>query len=265
MSNSFILRLQNIGLGKPPGSFVMSASPLIAEALAHCGFEWLIMDAEHSPLDLIGIVHMLQAVQGTAAHPIVRVPWNDPVTIKRVLDAGADTLLVPFVETAAQARAAVSASRYPPQGTRGMAGLSRASQFGARLDHFQTANQRQATIAQLETPQALEKLEDIAAVDGIDALFIGPTDLSGAMGLYGQAQHADVQHALADAARRCRQIGIPVGTVGGTPAAVRTYQDMGFDFVGLGSDLSLLVATARQGMATLRPSPSAAHGTATAY
>lgn len=256
MSNPFIQRLKNAGLPKPLGSFVLSASPVVAEALAHCGFEWLIIDSEHSPLDIAGVVHMLQAVQGTSVHAIVRVPWNDTVTIKRVLDAGSDTLLIPFVETAVQARAAVSASRYPPEGVRGMAGLSRASQFGARKEHFRTANKRQATIVQLETPQALAQLEDIAAVDGIDALFIGPTDLSGAMGLYGQVQHPQVQQALADAARRCRHAGIPVGTVGGTPAAVKAYEDMGFDFVGLGSDLGMLVGTAREGITALRVPPA---------
>ena len=150
------------------------------------GFDWGVIDMEHGPLDMGDVVHLLQAVAATRMVPVLRVPWNDTVTIKRVLDAGATTLLVPFVQNAAEAAQAVAATRYPPQGVRGMAGMSRAARFGLSKDHFTTANRAISVIVQLETETALTHLEAIAAVDGIDALFIGPADLSGSMAWWGR-------------------------------------------------------------------------------
>ena len=131
-SNPFQQLLQRGGQQNPLGTWVMSASPIVAEALGHAGFDWAVVDMEHSPLDLMNVVHVLQAIAGTRMVPLLRVPWNDTVNIKRVLDAGAQTLLVPFVQNAEEARRAVAATRYPPQGIRGMAGMSRGSKF-ARL------------------------------------------------------------------------------------------------------------------------------------
>lgn len=227
----------------PPalGSWIMSASPLVAEALGHAGIDWAVVDMEHTPLDMMEVIHILQATAGTPLLPVVRVPWNDTVTIKRVLDAGATTLLVPFVQNAQEAQAAAAALRYPPLGVRGMAGMSRASRFGTRPDYLLTANDDMALVVQLETPQAIGELEAIAAVPGVDALFIGPGDLSATMGHVGQAQHPEVLALTADAVRRAHAAGKPIGTVGGTPDVVRAYRDMGFDFVAIASDLSFLV------------------------
>ena len=142
----------------PLGSWVMSASPLVAEAMGAAGFAWSVVDMEHSPLDLMGVVHLLQAVAATPMLPVTRVPWNDRVTIKRVLDAGAETLLVPFVQNADEARHAVASVRYPPDGLRGMAAMGRASRFGTRPDHYGTANARVGLILQLETAAAVAEL-----------------------------------------------------------------------------------------------------------
>ncbi len=243
MDNPFkaLLARQDLPGGYPVGSWVMSASPVVAEAVGCAGFDWAVLDMEHSPLDLMGLVGLLQAVAGTPMLPITRLPWNDAVVVKRVLDAGAQTLMFPFVQNAEEARQAVASAKYLPEGTRGMAAMSRASRFGTVKDYFKAANAAVSVIVQIETPQAMAQLEQIAAVDGVDALFFGPGDLSGAMGHVGQLQHPEVLALMADGARRCRQLGMPVGTVGGTVEAVNTYRRLGFDYVACASDLGLLM------------------------
>jgi 2-keto-3-deoxy-L-rhamnonate aldolase RhmA len=155
--------LKRSGHHAPVGTWLMSASPLMAEAAGLAGFDWAVIDMEHAPLDMGDVVHLLQAVSATRMVPVVRVPWNDTVTIKRVLDAGATTLLVPFVQTADEAAAAVAATRYPPQGVRGMAGMSRAALYGLAPDHFKNANRAVSVIVQIESEAALGNLEAIAA------------------------------------------------------------------------------------------------------
>ncbi len=228
----------------PLGTWLMSASPLITEAMGHAGFAWGVVDMEHVPLDLAEVVAQLQAAAGTAMLPVVRVPWNEPVMIKRVLDAGAKTLLVPFVQNADEARTAVAATRYPPEGIRGMAGMSRASRFGTAINHFGTANDEVSVLVQLETPAALGQLEAIAAVPGVDALFIGPGDLSGAMGVPGQLSHPTVMAVVEDAVKRANKLGRWIGTVGGTAEVVEQYRSFGFDFVAIASDLGLMMRAA---------------------
>jgi 2-keto-3-deoxy-L-rhamnonate aldolase RhmA len=236
--------LQGASPTAPLGGWIMSNSPLVAEAMGHAGFAWSVVDMEHSPIDLASLVGLLQAVAGTPMVPVTRVPWNDTVLIKRVLDAGAATLLVPFVQNAAEARAAVAATRYPPDGVRGMAGMSRGSRFGTAPDYLRTANAGISVIVQLESPQAVAALEDIAAVPGVDGLFMGPADLSAAMGHVGQLHHPEVEAVMADAARRAHAAGRWAGTVGGTPEVVRNYRAMGYDFVAIASDLGLLMRAA---------------------
>ena len=239
--------------GQPPiGTWVMSASPIVAEAVGCAGFDWGVIDMEHTPLDLMDVVHLLQAVASTKMLPIVRVPWNDTVMVKRVLDAGATTVLFPFVQNADEARRAVAATRYPPEGVRGMAGISRGSRFGTLPNYFKAANQLVSVIVQLETPPAVEQLEAIAAVPGVDALFLGPADLSGAMGHVGQFTHPAVMDLMSQAAQRCKEVGMPVGTVGGTPEVVAQYRAAGFDFVAVGSDLGLLMRAAQAAIAALK-------------
>ena len=244
----------------PLGTWIMSVSPLVTEATGHAGFDWAVLDMEHTPLDLAGLVSLLQANLGSPMLPIVRVPWNDAVTIKRVLDSGAHTLLVPFVQNAEEAAAAVAATRYPPEGVRGMAAMSRASKFGTVPDHFRHANKQVGVILQIETPTALANLEAIAAVPGVDALFLGPGDLSGTMGLPGQVGHPDVQAAMHDAARRAHAAGIRIGTVMGQVEQVQQMRDAGYHFVGLASDLGLYMRACTGALKQLRDSAPGVHG-----
>lgn len=252
MDNAFRALLARRERECPLGSWIMSASPLVAEAMGHAGFDWGVVDMEHTPLDLQTVVQLLQALAGTPLAPVLRVPWNDTVSIKRVMDAGATTLLVPFVQNAAEAARAVAATRYPPEGVRGMAGMSRASRFGTLPDYLKRANERVCVIVQLESPEAVAALESIAAVPGVDALFLGPADLSAAMGHAGELTHPEVFALMQDAAQRCRRLGKPVGTVGGNPALVQRYREAGFDFVAIASDLGLLMQKAQGVLAELR-------------
>lgn len=248
--------------GAPPvGTWVMSASPLVAEAIGCAGYDWGVLDMEHTPIDLLGLVHLLQAVAGTSMVPVTRVPWNDTVMLKRVLDAGAQTLLIPFVQNADEARAAVAACRYPPQGIRGMAGMSRASRFGTAPNYLTTANEGISVIVQLETPAAITQLEAIAGVDGVDALFIGPGDLSATMGHVGQLTHPEVLALTRDAVARAKAAGKPIGTVGGTPEVVATYREMGFDFLAIASDLGLLMRGAQAALTAVRTGAAASSPT----
>lgn len=244
-----------LAAGKQPmttGTWIMSASPLVAEAMGHAGFGWGVIDMEHTPLDLMDLIHVLQAVAGTDLQPVVRVPWNETVMIKRVLDAGATTLLIPFVQSGQEAADAVAATRYPPQGRRGMAGMSRASKFGTTPGYLTKANDGICVILQLETMASIAELEAIGGVDGVDALFIGPGDLSATMGHVAQLQHPDVLAATQDAIDRCHKLGLPIGTVGGTPEVVGKYLEMGFDFVAIASDLGLLMRGAQGALAAVQ-------------
>lgn len=255
--NPFRQLLRAHGAKQPIGTWVMSASPLVAEAIGCVGFEWGVLDMEHAPVDIAELTQMLQAVGNTKMLPVVRVPWNDAVLVKRVLDAGALTVLFPFVESAAEARRAVAATRYPPEGVRGMAGMSRASRFGTVPDYLRDANESMGVVLQLETPRAVAALEEIAAVPGVDALFIGPADLSAAMGHVGQLSHPDVLTLMSDAARRARAVGMPIGTVGSTPEVVTRYRAAGFDFLAVSSDLGLLMYGAQASLHALRRSSDA--------
>lgn len=236
----------------PIGTWIMSASPLVAEAVGHAGFDWGLIDMEHAPVDMMDVVHMLQAVGNTKMVPVVRVPWNDAVTVKRVLDAGATTVLFPFVQSAEEAMHAVTSTRYPPQGTRGMSTMSRAAHFSTDGDYLTTANSGIAVIAQLETAQALEQAEAIAAVPGIDALFICPADLAGSMGHAGELLHPQVVEAMAKAAQRIKAAGKPVGALGASPEAVVTYRAAGFDYIAVMSDMGLLMRGAHDAIRLLR-------------
>jgi 2-keto-3-deoxy-L-rhamnonate aldolase RhmA len=250
--NPFCQLLRGRGARPPIGTWVMSASPIVAEAVGMAGFDWGVLDMEHSPLELMDLVHLLQAVGNTKMVPVVRVPWNDAVTVKRVLDAGAQTLLFPYVQNAEEARRAVAATRYPPGGNRGMAGMSRASRFGTTPDYLRTAQQSISVVVQLETPQAVGRLEEIAAVPGIDALFVGPADLSAAMGHVGELTHPELMALMADAARRAQAIGKPIGTVGMTPESATRHRASGYDFVAVASDLGLLMRGAQAALQALR-------------
>jgi 4-hydroxy-2-oxoheptanedioate aldolase len=215
-----------------------------AEVIAHCGFDWILLDTEHSPNELPGLVQQLQAMgRGTAA-PIVRAAWNDPVLIKRILDIGAQSVLLPYVQSAEEAQRAVQSVRYPPRGFRGVSAGSRSSQFGRVKDYLSRADDEICLLVQVETRAALEKLEAIAAVEGVDGVFIGPADLAASLGHLGDTQHPEVQTALRDAAARLERVGKAAGILSVVEAEARRYIEWGYRFVAVGVDTSLLVKSA---------------------
>ncbi|MGH8176766.1 MAG: HpcH/HpaI aldolase family protein [Steroidobacter sp.] len=242
--NPFKRWLQRPGHAPPLGTWLMSGAPSTAEAMGFCGFDFLVLDMEHVPVDVPQAVDILRAIAGTPAAAVVRLPWNDQVTVKRVLDAGAQTLMFPFVQTPEEARRAVAYTRYPPEGVRGVAAIHRASRYGRADDYLRRASEEICVVVQLETPDALARLPQIAAVPGVDALFIGPGDLSAAMGRLGDVAHPEVQSALADAAKAARAQGKPVGIVGANPDMVRRFLDYGYDFAAIGSDMAMMTTRA---------------------
>jgi 4-hydroxy-2-oxoheptanedioate aldolase len=175
---------------------------------------------------------------------VVRVPWNDAVAIKRVLDIGGRTLLVPFVQSAAEARQAVAATRYPPKGIRGVSVAHRGNRFGRLSTYMKDAEQVICLLVQLETRAALDQIEEIAAIEGVDGIFIGPSDLAADLGHLGNAGHPEVQAAIAEACERIRAAGKPAGILTGVEADARRYLQSGFTFVAVGSDVGLLAAAA---------------------
>lgn len=242
----------------PLGTWLMSGAPSTAEAMGCLGFDWLVVDMEHVPIDYKDAYHILQAIAGTKSVPVVRLAWNDPVLVKRALDIGAQTLMFPFVQNADEARKAVAATRYPAAGepfpgTRGYAAMHRASRYTTAADYGKRANDGIFRMIQLETPAAIEKLEEIASVDGVDAIFMGPGDLSSAMGVIGNVGHASVQGALQAAAERCRKISKPIGTVGPTPEMVQDFISWGYSFVAVASDMGMMMRQANQFFSALKP------------
>ena len=227
------------------GIWVSSGADTVAEALSLVGFDWLLIDTEHGPIEAGGALGMLRAAGLGDADCVVRVAWNDAVLIKRVLDLGAQTLMVPFVQNAEEARAAVRAMRYPLGGVRGSAGITRAGRYGMASDYLTTANDQMALIAQVETAEALACIDEIAAVDGVDGVFIGPSDLSASMGHLGNPDHPEVVAAIAEAARKIRAAGKRASILALEMASIRQYEDMGFDMVAGGLDMHLLMQAAR--------------------
>ncbi|MEF2074265.1 HpcH/HpaI aldolase family protein [Consotaella aegiceratis] len=238
--------------GSMLGTWLMSAAPGPTEAIGHVGFDFLVVDMEHVPLDVSTLPEILRAVAATPAMPLVRIAWNDRVLIKRVLDAGAETIMVPFVQTAEEAQEAVAAAKYAPMGVRGVAAVHRASRFGAVGDYLKRANDETYVIVQLETPEAVGRLKEIAAVPGIDGLFVGPNDLAASMGLIGQVGHDDVQALLSKAAAEAREVGKPIGIVGPNPAMVRRFMDYGYNFCAVASDIGMMTGRARDWLGELR-------------
>lgn len=226
------------------GLWCSLCSNITAEAVAHSGFDWLLLDTEHSPNELPDVLTQLQAVQSGTASAIVRPAWNDIVLIKRFLDIGAQSLLIPFVQTAEEARAAVAATRYPPGGIRGITGSGRASRYGRVKDYLKNASSEICLLVQVETKSALDQIEKIASVDGIDGVFIGPNDLAASFGHLGNWGHADVQAALKDAVTRLKKIGKPAGILTPNEEEAKRFIDWGYTFVAVGSDLGLLTRNA---------------------
>ena len=227
--------------GQPQiGIWSSLSSHIVAEILAHSGFDWVLLDTEHSPNELPMVQNQLHAMQGGAASPVVRVAWNDMVMIKRFLDIGAQTLLLPYVQTAEEAKNAVAYSRYPQDGVRGVAGATRAAGYGRIKDYGKKAAGELCLLLQVETRKAMSNLDAIAAVEGVDGVFIGPNDLSADMGYLGNWQHPEVWKVMEDAARRIRQAGKAPGILVGEADGQRCL-DMGYLFVAVGADIGMLV------------------------
>ena len=210
------------------------------EVIAGAGFDWILLDTEHSPADLENLLTQLQAAAPYPAHPVVRVPWNDMVTMKRVLDIGAQSLLVPYVSTAEEARKAVSYTRYPPTGMRGVAGTTRATRFGRVKDYAKRAHEELCVLVQVETKPALDQLEAICAVDGVDGVFIGPADLHASMGFPGEVANPAVLPLIEDAMRRIRKSGKAPGYLSPAEADCKKMLAAGCLFCAVGADVGLL-------------------------
>ncbi len=215
-------------------------SSIVAEIVSDSGFDWILFDTEHAPNELPGLVSQLQAVARGTAAPIVRPAWNDPVLFKRILDIGAQSVLVPFVQSVDEARHAVAATRYPPAGIRGVTTSGRASRFGRVANYLKKADAEICVLVQVETGAALERLESIAQVEGVDGVFIGPADLAASFGQIGNPQHPAVQKAIEDAARRLKACGKPAGILTANEDEARRYIGWGFTFVAVGADLGIL-------------------------
>lgn len=228
------------------GLWLGLADPYTAELCATAGFDWLLIDGEHGPNDLRSMLSILQAVAPYDAQPVLRIPHGDAALIKQVLEIGATTLLVPMVESADQARGLVRAMRYPPQGVRGVgSGLARSSRWGADTGYLQEANDRMCLLVQVETAAALERVDEIAAVEGVDGVFIGPADLCASMGRLGEPGHPEVRAAIEAALPRIVAAGKAPGILTLDEALARRYVALGARFVAVGVEATLLAQAAR--------------------
>src|SRR5215831_16881794 len=216
------------------------ASNIAAEIVSDSGFDWILFDSEHSPNEIPGLLAQLQAAARGTAAAIVRPAWNDAVLIKRVLDLGAQSILVPYVQNAEEARRAVASVRYPPAGIRGVAAATRASRYGRVTDYLKRADAEICLLVQVETRSALAGIEAIAKVEGVDGVFIGPSDLSASFGHIGNPQHHEVQAALEQGVKRLNAVGKPAGILTLNQDEARRYIDWGYTFVAVGSDIGLL-------------------------
>lgn len=223
------------------GMWVCSGSPLVAEICAGGGLDWLLIDMEHAANGLDSVLAQLQAVAAYDVTPVVRVPSNDPVIIKQVLDLGAQSILVPMVSTAEQARAAVDATRYPPDGRRGVgSALSRSARWNRVDDYLTDAGSHVSLFVQVETAAAVDAAGEIAATDGIDGVFVGPSDLAASMGHLGNQTHDDVTAAVLRAFDSVRTAGTPVGVNAFDPAVADRYVQHGASFLLIAADVSVL-------------------------
>jgi 4-hydroxy-2-oxoheptanedioate aldolase len=210
------------------------------EVVAGAGFDWLLLDTEHSPNDIESVFTQLQAAAPYHSHPIVRVPWNDMVTIKRYLDIGAQTLLIPFIQNEEEAERAVAYTRYPPHGVRGVAGTTRATRFGRVKDYARHAQDEICVLLQIENQAGLDNLEKIAAVEGVDGVFIGPADLHASLGYMGETNNPKVMPIIDDAIRRIKKAGKAAGILTGVEADARRWMAEGTLFTAVGADVGLL-------------------------
>lgn len=247
------LFLQGIKKREPQaGLWISLCSNYAADVVATAGFDWALLDMEHSPNEVGIVLSQMQAFNASITSAVVRPMWNDPVVVKRLMDAGAQSLLFPMVQSVEEAELAVSATRYPPKGIRGVSGTTRANHFGRVTDYFDQVHNETCVLIQIETMHALERVEDIAKVDGVDGVFFGPADLSADMGKLGQVNDAQLWEHINNAAKRVEALGKPAGTlVLDADKASRLFKN-GFSFVACGSDLGLLARGADNLLAQVR-------------
>jgi 2-dehydro-3-deoxyglucarate aldolase len=228
------------------GCWASLSSPISSEVLGYSGFDWLLIDSEHAPNELSTIMLQLMALKDSASAAVVRPQWAEPVLLKRLLDLGVYNFLMPFVESAEQASQAVAATRYPPRGIRGIAIAQRSNRYGHVPDYFDRINDNITVLVQIESRPAVDAVEEIAKVDGVDALFIGPSDLSASLGHFGKPNHPEVQSAMAHVLAVAKAHGKAVGILSGVEADCRRYLDMGMTVVAVGMDVVLLRNASRE-------------------
>jgi 4-hydroxy-2-oxoheptanedioate aldolase len=236
------------------GLFVAMVDPVAAEITAGAGFDWLMIDMEHAPNDLRTVLHQLQAMAGSGVSIAVRPPVGDPVSIKRLLDIGVQTLVIPMVESSAQAAALVDAIRYPPRGIRGVGpSMARAAQWNRIEGYLGAADHQICLVCQVESVAGVAAAERIAAVDGVDAVFVGPSDLAASMGHVGQPGHIDVQRAVAEALGAITRTGTAAGVFASSVEAARVYAASGATMIAVGSDIAVFAKATAQLAESLRP------------
>lgn len=234
-----------LNAGKPQiGLWCSLVSPIATEIVAGAGFDWLLIDMEHAANELGTVLAQLHALQASSVAPIVRQPFRDAVLTKRLLDIGVQSFLIPMVNSAEEAKDVVAATRYPPQGYRGVATSTRASNFGRIKDYHKTAHEEICVIVQVETREALAQLDAIAAVEGVDAVFIGPSDLSAALGHLGNSGDPSVRAAITDAIARIKRAGKAPGILTGVEADAKHWLELGALYVGVGADVGILARQA---------------------
>ena len=230
------------------GCWCSLANPITTEVLGVAGFDWILLDGEHSPNDVITFIPQLMALKDSVSAPIVRPSWNNPVELKRLLDGGFYNFLIPFIESADEAKRAVAATRYPPQGFRGVSVSQRSNKFGSVKDYFTGINDQICVMVQIESRKGVEAVAEIAKVEGIDGVFVGPSDLAAGFGHLGNANHPEVQAAMAQIIAAAKAAGKPIGILAPVEADARRYMEQGVTFVAVGSDLGVF----RSGTQSLR-------------
>ncbi|MBU2983676.1 HpcH/HpaI aldolase/citrate lyase family protein [Lentibacter algarum] len=237
---------------KQLGLWISLCSPFAAEITGPAGFDWLLIDMEHSPNDYFSVLGQLQAFTATNSTAIVRPEWNDPVIVKRLLDLGAPGLLFPMIQNVEEAEKAVAATRYPPHGVRGVSGATRANKFGRVKDYVAKIEEETTVILQLETRHAIENAEQIAEVEGVSGIFFGPADIAADIGKVGKPMDPEVWDLIKPVAQKLIKKGMPVGTLVLDPAFAAELLNEGFTFVACGTDTGLLAKSSDNLLADVR-------------
>lgn len=238
LTGSFLERLRR--RERLIGLWCSLSSTVGVDIVTDSGFDWLLIDTEHAPNDVPQVLSQLQVAERAPAASVVRPASNDAVLIKRLLDIGASTLLVPMVDTVEDARRAVASTRYPPHGMRGVTASGRASRYGRDISYLRHAHERIGVLVQIESRTGLDNLRAIAGVQGVDGVFIGPSDLAASLGYLGQPKHPDVRTAVINAGAALHRLGVPAGVLTADPEDAQQFIDSGYTFVAVGSDVGLL-------------------------